>query len=66
MAEREGFEPSVLIAEYTRVPGVHLQPLGHLSVHHILYQFSKPIAYRSCVYNRKVVFYTFYICCFMP
>ena len=29
MAEREGFEPSVL--SYTRFPGVHLQPLGHLS-----------------------------------
>ena len=30
MAERERFELSVLA--YTRVPGVHLKPLGHLSV----------------------------------
>ena len=30
MAEKERFELSVL--SYTRVPGVHLKPLGHLSV----------------------------------
>ncbi len=29
MAEKERFELSVLA--YTRVPGVHLKPLGHLS-----------------------------------
>ena len=31
MAEREGFEPSVRHSPYTRFPGVHLKPLGHLS-----------------------------------
>ena len=30
MAVKEGIELSVL--SYTRVPGVHLKPLGHLSV----------------------------------
>ena len=30
MAEKERFELSVLA--YTRVPGVHLKPLGHLSL----------------------------------
>ncbi len=30
LAEKERFELSVL--SYTRVPGVHLKPLGHLSV----------------------------------
>ena len=30
MAERVRFELTVLA--YTRVPGVHLKPLGHLSV----------------------------------
>ncbi len=34
MAERERFELSVLA--YTRVPGVHLKPLGHLSVRDII------------------------------
>ena len=29
LAEREGFEPSVV--SYTRFPSVHLKPLGHLS-----------------------------------
>ncbi len=32
LAEREGFEPSVRCSPYTRFPGVHLKPLGHLSV----------------------------------
>jgi hypothetical protein len=32
MAEREGFEPPVLLSEYTRSPGVPDQPLWHLSV----------------------------------
>ncbi len=36
MAEKEGFEPSVLA--YTRFPGVHLKPLGHLST-----TFSHPV-----------------------
>ena len=31
MAEREGFEPSVKLAPYTRFPSVRLKPLGHLS-----------------------------------
>ena len=31
LAEREGFEPSVRIATYTRFPGVRLKPLIHLS-----------------------------------
>ncbi len=31
LAEREGFEPSVRFEPYTRFPGVHLKPLGHLS-----------------------------------
>ena len=31
MAEREGFEPPVLLSEYTRSPGVPNQPLWHLS-----------------------------------
>lgn len=31
MAERKGFEPSKAI-HLTRVPGVLLQPLGHLSI----------------------------------
>jgi hypothetical protein len=31
VAERERFELSVLA--YTRVPGVHLKPLGHLSAY---------------------------------
>ena len=31
LAEREGFEPSVRISPYTRLAGVHLRPLGHLS-----------------------------------
>ena len=30
MAERVGFEPTVR-RTYTRSPGVHLRPLGHLS-----------------------------------
>ena len=30
MAEREGFEPSVVIS-YARFPGVCLKPLSHLS-----------------------------------
>src|SRR6516162_10016741 len=30
-AEREGFEPSVGFYPYTRLAGVHLRPLGHLS-----------------------------------
>ncbi len=30
MAVREGFEPSIGVA-YTRVPGVRLKPLGHLT-----------------------------------
>src|SRR5262249_27966383 len=29
--EREGFEPSVGFYPYTRLAGVHLRPLGHLS-----------------------------------
>src|SRR5262245_28316734 len=29
--EREGFEPSVEFYPYTRLAGVHLRPLGHLS-----------------------------------
>ena len=32
LAEREGFEPPVLLSEYTRSPGVPDQPLWHLSV----------------------------------
>ena len=32
LAERQGFEPWVQVASHTRVPGVHLQPLGHLSI----------------------------------
>lgn len=32
MAEGEGFEPSIHLAAYTRVPGVRLRPLGHPSV----------------------------------
>ena len=32
MAEREGFEPPVLLSEHTRSPGVPDQPLWHLSV----------------------------------
>ncbi len=31
VAEREGFEPSVPVSQYTRLAGEHLQPLGHLS-----------------------------------
>jgi hypothetical protein len=32
MAEREGFEPTVLF-RYSRFPGVRLKPLSHLSNH---------------------------------
>lgn len=31
-AEREGFEPSVGCYPYTRLAGVRLRPLGHLSI----------------------------------
>ena len=30
-AEREGFEPSKPLSQFTRFPSVRLQPLGHLS-----------------------------------
>ena len=60
LAEREGFEPSVRVAPHTHFPGVHLQPLGHLS----LLPSSIPCR-TTCAYIKKVVFYTFSICCFM-
>ena len=31
MAEREGFEPSVPLAQYTGLAVQHLKPLSHLS-----------------------------------
>lgn len=31
LAEREGFEPSIPVTQYTRFPSALLQPLGHLS-----------------------------------
>lgn len=33
MAERKGFEPLVKLEPHTDVPGLHLKPLGHLSLH---------------------------------
>ena len=42
MAEREGFEPSVRYTPYTRFPGVHLKPLGHLSDQFIQRCFKLP------------------------
>lgn len=32
MAERKGFEPLVELEPHTDVPGLHLKPLGHLSL----------------------------------
>lgn len=43
MAEKERFELSVLA--YTRVPGVHLKPLGHLSANEI----KNVVAYIYCL-----------------
>ncbi len=52
MAERERFELSVLA--YTRVPGVHLKPLGHLSVRNIVKNVGYYVNFTKTFGNEKI------------